>query len=56
MFRFTTLAMVLVLAFTTAVLTGCDSGGKGTSKKGESPPPPSGSENAAPAQTVPNPK
>jgi len=53
MFRFTTMALVLALAFTTAVLTGCDSGSKGSSKKGDAPPPPAGSENKVDPQTLP---
>jgi hypothetical protein len=33
MFRFTTLAMLLALAFTTAVLTGCDNKSTGSQSK-----------------------
>ena len=54
MFRFTTLAMLLALAFTTAVLTGCDSGGKGSSLKNPVAPPSSGSEKNVPPQKLPD--
>jgi len=55
MFRFTTLAMLLVLAFTTAVLTGCNSDSKGSQAKSPLAPPPAGSEGKAPTQEVPKP-
>lgn len=53
MFRFTTLAMLLALAFSTAVLTGCDSGSKGSSPNKAGVAPPSGSENKVEPQTLP---